>query len=120
MASITIRNLDDEVKQRLRIRAAAHGHSMEQEARDILGAALEQPETGEELVRRIRARFKEVGYIEPGELEIPSREPGHEPPRTGEEWYRAIRALVEPLGGIELGELEMPPRGPMREPPQFD
>lgn len=120
MASITIRKLDDELKQRLRVRAAEHGHSMEQEARDILRAALAQPETGAELVRRIRARFEEVGYIEPGELKIPPRAPGGESPRTGEEWYRAIRALVEPIGGIELGELEMPPRGPMREPPQFD
>jgi plasmid stability protein len=33
MASITIRNLDDDVKQRLRIRAAEHGRSMEEEAR---------------------------------------------------------------------------------------
>jgi len=36
MASITIRNLDDDVKHRLRVRAAEHGRSMEEEARDIL------------------------------------------------------------------------------------
>ena len=36
MASITIRNLDDDIKQRLRLRAAEHGRSMEEEARDIL------------------------------------------------------------------------------------
>lgn len=36
MASITIRNLDDEVKRRLRVRAAEHGRSMEEEAREIL------------------------------------------------------------------------------------
>jgi plasmid stability protein len=36
MASITIRNLEDAVKQRLRVRAAEHGHSMEEEARNIL------------------------------------------------------------------------------------
>ena len=40
MASITIRNLDDDVKRRLRIRAAEHDRSMEDEARDILGRAL--------------------------------------------------------------------------------
>ena len=39
MASITIRNLDDDIKQRLRLRAAMHGRSMEEEARDILRAA---------------------------------------------------------------------------------
>ncbi len=36
MASITIRNLDDDIKHRLRVRAAEHGRSMEEEARDIL------------------------------------------------------------------------------------
>ena len=36
MASITIRNLDDDLKQRLRVRAAEHGRSMEEEAREIL------------------------------------------------------------------------------------
>ena len=36
MASITIRNLDESVKARLRIRAAQHGRSMEEEARHIL------------------------------------------------------------------------------------
>ncbi|MFM7341316.1 MAG: FitA-like ribbon-helix-helix domain-containing protein, partial [Betaproteobacteria bacterium] len=35
MASITIRNLDDAIKQGLRVRAAERGHSMEEEARDI-------------------------------------------------------------------------------------
>ena len=41
MAAITIRQLPEEAKQRLRIRAAAHGRSMEAEARGILLAALE-------------------------------------------------------------------------------
>lgn len=40
MGSITIRNLNDDVKRKLRIRAALHGCSMEQEAREILGEAL--------------------------------------------------------------------------------
>ncbi len=39
MASITIRKLDDQVKLKLRVRAAEHGHSMEEEAREILSAA---------------------------------------------------------------------------------
>ena len=52
LASITIRNLDEDLKQRLRIRAAEHGHSMEQEARNILAAALaREPQTGAELLR---------------------------------------------------------------------
>jgi len=40
MAAITVRNLDDAVQQRLKVRAAAHGRSMEAEARDILTAAV--------------------------------------------------------------------------------
>ena len=81
MASITIRKLDEGLKQRLRVRAAEHGHSMEQEARNILAAALAQtPQTGEELLRSIRARFAAIGYVEPGELQIPPREPMREPP----------------------------------------
>ena len=49
MASITVRNLDDDLKRRLRIRAAEHGCSMEQEARDILGEALNGgPQVGPE------------------------------------------------------------------------
>ena len=36
MASLTIRNLDDAIKQRLRVQAAHHGRSMEEEAREIL------------------------------------------------------------------------------------
>ena len=36
MASLTIRNIDDDLKERLRVRAAQHGHSMEEEARTIL------------------------------------------------------------------------------------
>jgi plasmid stability protein len=40
MANITVRNLDDQVQQRLKVRAAEHGRSMEAEARSILTAAL--------------------------------------------------------------------------------
>jgi plasmid stability protein len=40
MATLTIRNLDDSLKERLRVRAASHGHSMEEEARVILKQAV--------------------------------------------------------------------------------
>jgi len=40
MASMTIRNIDDSLKERLRVRAAQHGHSMEEEARIILRRAV--------------------------------------------------------------------------------
>jgi plasmid stability protein len=42
MASITVRNLDEGLKRRLRTRAAQHGKYMEQEVRDILRAALNE------------------------------------------------------------------------------
>ena len=44
MSSITIRNLDPAIKERLRIRAARHGHSMEAEASSILQSTLKEPE----------------------------------------------------------------------------
>ncbi len=40
MASLTIRQLDDDVKRRLRLRAARHGRSMEEEARHLLALHL--------------------------------------------------------------------------------
>ena len=40
MATLTIRNLDETIKQRLREQAARHGHSMEEEARSILRKAV--------------------------------------------------------------------------------
>ncbi len=40
MASMTIRDLDDRLKRRLRIQAARNNRSMEEEARAILKAAL--------------------------------------------------------------------------------
>jgi antitoxin FitA len=40
MASIIIRDIDEKLKAKLRIQAARHGRSIEDEARDILRAAL--------------------------------------------------------------------------------
>ena len=79
-ASITIRNLDPAIKERLRVRAAQHGHSMEAEARRILQTALapqEGPPT-RHLYDRVRARFAPLGGVD---LELPPREPAREPPR---------------------------------------
>ena len=72
MASLTIHNLDDETKQGLRFRAAAHGVSMEQEARTILRDAVRSP-------------------IKAGRTED-----------SGANWYRSLRQLIEPYGGFEL------------------
>ena len=65
MASITIRNLEESIKLKLRMRAATHGRSMEDEARTILRAALGTGEpAGQNLVERIRARFAPLGDVE--------------------------------------------------------
>ena len=79
MGSITIRRLDDGVKKKLRLRAARHGRSMEEEARSILRAALvEVPAQPENLAVAIRRLFEPLGGVE---LKIPPREMGRDPPR---------------------------------------
>ena len=79
MASITVRNLDDGLKQRLRIRAAENGRSMEEEARHILRTALyHQPPAQDNLANAIRTRFAPLGGVE---LDIPPRSLMREPPR---------------------------------------
>jgi len=77
MASITIRKLDETTKHKLRVRAAAHGRSMEQEAREILQIELARPvRTGKDLVDAIRRRFAPYGGVD---LEIPPRGPIRDP-----------------------------------------
>ncbi len=78
MASITIRNLDARTKSKLRIRAAHQDHSMEEEARNILCAALaRETSTPHDLADAIRKRFEPLEGIE---LQLPPREPMREPP----------------------------------------
>lgn len=64
MASITIRNLDDDIKRRLRVRAAEHGRSMEEEARDILRQVVGQPAAPRNLGQSIHARFAALGGVD--------------------------------------------------------
>ena len=78
MASVTIRNLDDGLKRRLRIRAAEHGRSMEEEVREILRQAIGKPAAPENLGEVIHRRFAGLGGVD---LDLPSREPMPEPPR---------------------------------------
>ena len=61
MASITIRNLDDGLKRRLRIRAAENGRSMEEEVRDILRRTVGESPPPNDLGRAIHARFAALG-----------------------------------------------------------
>ena len=73
MAALTIRNIDDETKQALRLRAARHGVSMEQEVRTILKMAV------------LLNRATETSDAMPGKG-----------------FYESIRELVEPHGGFDM------------------
>jgi plasmid stability protein len=78
MATITIRKLDERTKARLRVSAAQHGRSMEEEAREILRTALDrQPKRSESLATAIRELFVPLGGVE---LEQPERGPIRQPP----------------------------------------
>ncbi len=82
MASITIRNLDESLKSRLRIQAAVHGRSMEDEARDILRSSLNQePAEPKKLGSSINALFKPLGGFD---MPAVPREPMREPPAFDE------------------------------------
>jgi plasmid stability protein len=77
MASITIRNLDESLKSRLRVQAAIHGRSMEDEARDILRSALNQEaQAPKNLGTAIHALFAPLGGFEMPDI---PREPVREP-----------------------------------------
>jgi len=82
MSSITIRNLEDSLKSKLRVRAAQHGRSMEDEARHILRNALsETAHSPTNLFEAIRRRIAPLGGVD---LDIPKRGPMREPPRFDE------------------------------------
>ena len=79
MASITVRKLEEDLKRRLRQRAAENERSMEEEVRQILRAALyEDTQEPQNLAEAIMARFQPLGGVE---LELPPRTPMREPPR---------------------------------------
>ena len=118
MASITVRNLDDRLKRRLRIRAAENGRSMEQEVRDILRVVLEEEEAP---VRNLVPYPVEDDNHRPSSV-IPAKAgiqigdnsgnyQNHLEPLLG----TAIHELFKPFGGVDL---ELPHREQMREPPQ--
>jgi len=79
MPALSIRKIDPDLKERLRIQAARNGRSMEAEARSILRAALDQPEqqTGLDLFKQVRTRF---GASDGFDIDLPPRSVGREPP----------------------------------------
>lgn len=78
MASITIRNLDDAIKINLRLRAAQHGWSMEQEVREILQRSLMPEAAASGFAQRIQQRF---AALELDSLPIPARRIARNPPK---------------------------------------
>lgn len=70
MAALSIRDLDDTVREKLRVRAARHGRSMEGEIRAILTAAVSRDDAGADLFSSLADRFAELGGID---LELPPR-----------------------------------------------
>lgn len=74
MAALSIRNLDDSIKEKLRVRAASHGQSMEAEVRSILREAVSPSQDSANLGLALLERFGALGGVE---LEL--RERGPEP-----------------------------------------
>lgn len=64
MATLTIRNLEDSIKSCLRIQAANHGHSMEEEARQILRQVLLPEEKASRIGSKIHQHFVQAGGID--------------------------------------------------------
>ncbi len=76
MTTLTIRRLEPTVKERLRLRAARQGHSMEEEARRILKEALATPdEHPSNAYEAIRHHFAPLGGVD---LDLPKRQPGRD------------------------------------------
>jgi plasmid stability protein len=80
MASITIRNLDESLKIKLRLQSAQHGCSMEAEVRNILRQVLFPAVGSSDFATRIQQRF--TGLIADS-LPIPERQTARTPPDMG-------------------------------------
>ncbi len=70
MSTLTIRNIEPAIKDKLRNVAAAHGRSMEEEVRTILRSVLSRPVAHTGLGSRIHTRFAAIGGVD---LDIPER-----------------------------------------------
>lgn len=70
MAAVSVRDLDDEVRDRLRVRAARHGRSMEAEIRTILTDAVASDEEQPDLFLALLEHFGSLGGVD---LDVPVR-----------------------------------------------
>jgi len=73
MATLMIRNLDETTKASLRLQAARHGRSMEEEARQILRLAVSSTLSSEGLGTRLQRRFGALGGVELESTCLPDR-----------------------------------------------
>lgn len=89
MATLRIREIDDDIRSLLRLRAAEHGRSMEAEVRAILREALARPMPSS-LGSRIHQRFASLGATD---VEMPERSEAPRPPDTGID-------VVDPWTGV--------------------
>ena len=95
MATLTIRNVDAELKERLRLRAARHGHSMEAELRHILSDTLGgEKNRGPNLAEAVRRRFLPLGGAD-------EQKPAAE--GTVEAWGRSTENPVGGWYGLKKG-----------------
>ena len=70
MAALSIRDLDDDIRDRLRVRAARNGRSMEAEVRSIITAAVHEPEPEVGFAQALMSAFGAAGGVD---LELPAR-----------------------------------------------
>ena len=78
MSTLTVRNLDESVKTRLRVQAAEHGWAMEEEVRRILTLATQPAGSGEKLGSRIQQRFATLGAVKMPARQLPRNAPSLE------------------------------------------
>jgi plasmid stability protein len=90
MASVTVRKIDESDKAKLRLRAARHGRSLEEELRHIIKRAA-------------------------NEADVTTGDRGFDP--ATDNLADFIARIFDPIGGVEL---DLPPRTFNREPPRFD
>ena len=102
MASITIRNLDDETRRQLERRAAAHGRSVEEEAHHVLRQAVGHVLAPADLAGSVHRRFAPLGGVD---LDLPPREAMPDAPRFDRPMTSAADANVAKGGGIVVADV---------------
>lgn len=70
MAVLTVRNIEVDVKRRLRVAAAERGLSMEEHVRQVLRASIAEVGTSQHWLDRLRSDLAEIGFVD---LELPAR-----------------------------------------------